>query len=178
MEGVKTCVFLLCLSVCTVTQSVFWFQYGVGDAGSITHIPPGWDQWHALVSPTNIHVNTHTLTEYIHLKQRVSTSKVTNCSITVHLKVGNSQYYNYTLSVNGKEEKHGDSYEKDYLTNLIVSCHFTLRTQVPWPCPCAEPPIGWAGTSLCMKVSLSTAVAEVLKKNFEQSFPVCQQSVG
>lgn len=36
-----------------------------------------------------------------------------------HALVGNSQYYNYTLSVNGKEEIHGDSYEKDYLTDLI-----------------------------------------------------------
>ena len=30
-------------------------------------------------------------------------------------------YYNYTLSVNGREEKHSDNYEKDYLTDLIVS---------------------------------------------------------
>ncbi len=36
-------------------------------------------------------------------------------------QVGNSKYYNYTLSVNGKEEKHGDNYEKDYLPDLIVS---------------------------------------------------------
>ncbi|KAG7218755.1 hypothetical protein INR49_007292 [Caranx melampygus] len=58
-------------------------QYGSKGAGDVAHIPPGWDQWNALV--------------------------------------GNSQYYNYTLSVNGKEEKHGDSYEKDYLTDLIVN---------------------------------------------------------
>lgn len=56
-------------------------QYGEKEAGGVAHIPPGWDQWHALV--------------------------------------GNSQYYNYTLSVNGKEEVHGDGYEKDYLTDLI-----------------------------------------------------------
>ncbi|XP_074474712.1 glucosamine (N-acetyl)-6-sulfatase (Sanfilippo disease IIID), b [Sebastes fasciatus] len=63
-------------------------QYGKKDEGDVGHVPPGWDQWHALV--------------------------------------GNSQYYNYTLSVNGKEEKHGDSYEKDYLTDLITnrSLHF------------------------------------------------------
>ncbi|XP_047106793.1 N-acetylglucosamine-6-sulfatase-like [Schistocerca piceifrons] len=33
---------------------------------------------------------------------------------------GNSQYYNYSLSVNGTEVKHGDS-EEDYLTDLITS---------------------------------------------------------
>ncbi|KAG7277833.1 hypothetical protein CRUP_026134, partial [Coryphaenoides rupestris] len=32
-----------------------------------------------------------------------------------HALVGGSKYYNYSLSVNGLEEKHGDSYEKDYL---------------------------------------------------------------
>ncbi|XP_061117331.1 N-acetylglucosamine-6-sulfatase-like isoform X1 [Conger conger] len=58
-------------------------QYGQKEAGEVSYVPPGWDQWHALV--------------------------------------GNSQYYNYCLSVNGKEEKHGDSYEKDYLTNLITN---------------------------------------------------------
>jgi len=33
--------------------------------------------------------------------------------------VGNSKYYNYTLSVNGKPEVHKDSYPRDYLTDVI-----------------------------------------------------------
>merc|ERR1712013_168130 len=33
--------------------------------------------------------------------------------------VGNSRYYNYTLSLNGKPEVHKDSYPRDYLTDVI-----------------------------------------------------------
>ena len=33
--------------------------------------------------------------------------------------VGNSRYYNYTLSVNGTAEKHGDDPNSDYLTSII-----------------------------------------------------------
>jgi len=33
--------------------------------------------------------------------------------------VGNSRYYNYTLSSNGKPEHHKDNYTKDYLTDVI-----------------------------------------------------------
>ena len=32
---------------------------------------------------------------------------------------GNSKYYNYSLSINGREEKHGDDYDNDYLTDVI-----------------------------------------------------------
>lgn len=32
----------------------------------------------------------------------------------------NSKYYNYTLSVNGKAQKHGADYSKDYLTDVLV----------------------------------------------------------
>lgn len=32
----------------------------------------------------------------------------------------NSKYYNYTLSVNGKAQKHGGDYSKDYLTDVLV----------------------------------------------------------
>ncbi|XP_072122521.1 glucosamine (N-acetyl)-6-sulfatase (Sanfilippo disease IIID), b [Mobula birostris] len=35
--------------------------------------------------------------------------------------VGNSKYYNYTLSVNGAAEKHSSNYQKDYLTDLIAN---------------------------------------------------------
>ncbi|KAI8781287.1 N-acetylglucosamine-6-sulfatase isoform X1 [Biomphalaria glabrata] len=33
--------------------------------------------------------------------------------------VGNSVYYNYTLSVQGLAESHGDNYQQDYLTDVI-----------------------------------------------------------
>lgn len=58
-------------------------QYGAECSGGVKHIPPGWDEWAALV--------------------------------------GNSVYYNYTLSVNGQKEVHGDVADKDYLTNVIAN---------------------------------------------------------
>lgn len=39
---------------------------------------------------------------------------------------GNSVYYNYTLSVNGKKEVHRDNYPKDYLTDVIVRFEKTI----------------------------------------------------
>lgn len=33
--------------------------------------------------------------------------------------VGNSKFYNYTISVDGVAEKHGDNYEEDYFTDLV-----------------------------------------------------------
>ena len=32
----------------------------------------------------------------------------------------NSRYYNYTLNINGRLKRHGDSYERDYFTNVIT----------------------------------------------------------
>lgn len=51
----------------------------------------------------------------------------------VRSQVGNSQYYNYSLSVNGKKEKHGDSYGDDYLTDLIVSSGAASSAHNPRP---------------------------------------------
>ncbi|XP_032784585.2 N-acetylglucosamine-6-sulfatase isoform X4 [Daphnia magna] len=34
--------------------------------------------------------------------------------------VGNSRYYNYTLSVDGKRQDHGDDYHLDYLTDVLA----------------------------------------------------------
>lgn len=53
---------------------------------------------------------------------------------SVRSQVGNSQYYNYSLSVNGKEEKHGDTYGDDYLTDLIVSS-LTCTAHAPFHTP-------------------------------------------
>lgn len=39
--------------------------------------------------------------------------------------VGNSRYYNYSLSDNGKKVKHGDEYSSDYLTDVLVSLLLT-----------------------------------------------------
>uniref|UniRef100_A0A8C9VWC5 N-acetylglucosamine-6-sulfatase n=1 Tax=Scleropages formosus TaxID=113540 RepID=A0A8C9VWC5_SCLFO len=38
----------------------------------------------------------------------------------------NSKYYNYTLSVNGRPEKHGQNYSEDYLTDVLDK-HWLIR---------------------------------------------------
>ena len=56
-------------------------RYGLDDAGGITHVPPGWTHWRALV--------------------------------------GNSVYYNYTLSIDGQPEQHGFDFDSDYFTGMV-----------------------------------------------------------
>ena len=56
-------------------------RYGLPEAGGLTHIPPGWNKWRALI--------------------------------------GNSVYYNYTLSIDGEPEVHGEDFEQDYFTNMV-----------------------------------------------------------
>jgi hypothetical protein len=48
--------------------------------------------------------------------------------------VGNSRYYNYTLSVDGQARDHGDDYHLDYLTDVLVCFRFddTMAWQ-PFP---------------------------------------------
>lgn len=45
--------------------------------------------------------------------------------VFVFVKEKNSKYYNYTLSVNGKAQKHGSDYSKDYLTDVLVGTQAT-----------------------------------------------------
>lgn len=58
--------------------------------------------------------------------QKVFVSFLIICRcLNLFVQVGNSVYYNYTLSVNGKAEVHGDKYPDDYLTDVIVSMRVT-----------------------------------------------------
>lgn len=53
---------------CFLFVCLFFFvghQYGKKDAGDVGHIPPGWDQWHALVSHTHTHTNANTQMPYL-----------------------------------------------------------------------------------------------------------------
>ncbi|XP_022696955.1 putative extracellular sulfatase Sulf-1 homolog [Varroa jacobsoni] len=49
--------------------------------------------------------------------------------------VRNSRFYNYTVSVNGNKVKHGDSYQRDYLPDLITnqSLSFLRRSKQFYP---------------------------------------------
>lgn len=48
--------------------------------------------------------------------------------------LGNSVYYDYTLSANGKPEKHGDTYSTDYLTDVLVSTSEMMMEMVKMYC--------------------------------------------
>lgn len=74
------------------------------------------------------------------------------------MQVGNSQYYNYTLSANGKEEKHGDSYETDYLTDLIVSSGPTAAMTSPGTQTVIS-------SILCFRTRVSTFVGQFMSSS-------------
>lgn len=53
MESTPT---LLHMSVCsTMSRVPLSPQYGKKETGNVGYVPPGWDQWHALVSPVQTH---------------------------------------------------------------------------------------------------------------------------
>ena len=46
-------------------------------------------------------------------------SDLVTISFTIYFLQFSPRYYNYTLSIDGVAEEHGDNYEKDYLTDVI-----------------------------------------------------------
>lgn len=80
-------------------------------------------------------------------------------------QVGNSRYYNYTLSANGREEKHGESYEKDYLTDLLVSLSI-FPSRFPSVCSPLRPQ-SFLTLSQCQSLSLCLS-----------SSPPCHRQTG
>lgn len=42
----------------------------------------------------------------------------------------NSKYYNYTLSVNGRAQRHGQNYSEDYLTDVLVRADLTCIHEI------------------------------------------------
>ena len=89
--------------------------------------------------------------------------------------VGNSKYYNYKLSVNGKAEVHGDDYEKDYLTDVIgrkaseflnaysmvhnsffISPTFILKSCFDSRCKCTKTCFHFRHFRICLTVSYGT----------------------
>ena len=71
----------------TLLASLRSCSYG-GRAEPLSHVPQGWDEWHALN--------------------------------------GNSVFYNYSMSVNGEVERHGDNYHDDYLPDLVTNRSLTF----------------------------------------------------
>lgn len=50
--------------------------------------------------------------------------------IFVFLQERNSKYYNYTLSVNGRAQRHGQNYSEDYLTDVLVGADLTCIYEI------------------------------------------------
>ena len=70
--------------------------------------------------------------------------------------VGNSVYYNYTLSHNGKAEHHGDDYATDYLTDLLsnrtaqfLRGQWAHQAQVEGDAPRKKPFFAMVSTPAC-----------------------------
>lgn len=78
------------------------------------HIPPGWSFWVGLVRVATFDDWVGVFGENNYNIIRV---------FPAFFKEKNSKYYNYTLSVNGKAQKHGSDYSKDYLTDVLVGTH-------------------------------------------------------
>ncbi len=79
--------------------------------------PAGLEGWYK-------YIQTDTLTDFY---TALVLSEIEVIISSVCLQVGNSVYYNFDLSVNGKREHHGDKYPDDYLTDIIVSsCYFVF----------------------------------------------------
>ncbi|XP_049529166.1 N-acetylglucosamine-6-sulfatase isoform X5 [Dermacentor silvarum] len=76
--------------------------------------------------------------------------------------VGNSVYYNYTLSINGTAEKHYDSPKKDYLTDVLTK-HWLVRRAIH---PIPEDVVSWIDETyrnrLRTLLSVDDMVADVL----------------
>ncbi len=80
-------------------------QYGkVGGAG---HVPPGWDFWAGLLGNSRY-------------AKAICENRFKSGSRKESIYARSAfRYYDYVLSINGKEESHGSNYSTDYLTDVL-----------------------------------------------------------